>query len=84
LIWHWKVRRRVDWIRVFAMGVLPEYRARGIDALFYYHSIQAALKKGIKNAEMSWILENNDAMNRPIEFFGAQIYKTYRLYEKAL
>jgi hypothetical protein len=33
---------------------------------------------------MSWILENNDAMNRPIELFGAEVYKRYRVYEKIL
>jgi GNAT superfamily N-acetyltransferase len=64
--WHWKVRRSVDWVRVFALGVLPEYRARGVDALFYYESIKEALKKGVKFGEMSWILENNYPMNRPI------------------
>lgn len=82
--WHWKVRRKISWARVFTLGVLPEYRARGVDALFYYETAQAAMKKGIHFAEMSWILENNDAMNRPIEFFGAEIYKTYRFYEKVL
>lgn len=84
LIWNWKVRRKYNWVRVFALGVLPEYRGRGIDALFYYESIRAGLKKGIEFGEMSWILENNDPMNRPIEFMGAKIYKTYRFYEKML
>ncbi|MEA3351478.1 MAG: N-acetyltransferase [Chloroflexota bacterium] len=82
--WHWKVRRRISWVRVFALGVLPEYRALGIDALFYYHTALEAMKKGIQFAEMSWILENNDMMNRAIELMGAKIYKTYRFYEKAL
>lgn len=82
--WHWKVRRKFDWVRVFALGVLPEYRGRGVDALFYFESLKEALRKGIKFGEMSWILENNDPMNRPIKMMGAEIYKTYRFYEKAL
>jgi len=64
--------------------VLPEYRALGVDAMFYYETAKAALKKGLKFAEMSWILENNDDMNRPIEFFGAEVYRTHRFYEKPL
>ncbi|MGD2158904.1 MAG: hypothetical protein PVG14_14175 [Anaerolineales bacterium] len=84
LLWHWKARRTVTWLRVFAMGVLPEYRLRGVDALFYYETAQAALAKGIRHAEMSWILENNDMMNRGIQMMGGQVYKTYRFYEKAL
>ncbi|RME08449.1 MAG: hypothetical protein D6803_01245 [Anaerolineae bacterium] len=84
LLWHWKVRRRVTWARVLILGVLPEYRARGIDALFYYETAQAALRKGIQHAEMSWILENNEAISRPIRVMGGEIYKTYRFYEKEL
>jgi hypothetical protein len=84
LLWHWKARRTVTWLRVFAMGVLPEYRLRGVDALFYYETAQAALAKGIRYAEMSWILESNDMMNRGIQMMGGQVYKTYRFYEKTL
>lgn len=84
LVWQWKIRRKVSWIRVWALGVIPEYRKLGIDALFYYKTAQAALKKGIKMAEMSWILDNNDLMNKPIIAMGGEVYKTYRYYEKDL
>jgi hypothetical protein len=40
--------------------------------------------KGYKYAEMSWILESNDMMNRAIRSLGGTVYKTYRMYEKAL
>lgn len=84
LVWNWKILKKVSWVRVLVLGVIPEYRTLGIDALFYYKSAQAALKKGMKMAEMSWILDNNDKMNRPIIAMGAEVYKTYRFYEKAL
>lgn len=84
LVWNWKVRRQVTWSRVLILGVLPAHRARGVDALFYYETARAALKKGIKSAEMSWILENNDAISRPIRVMGGEVYKTYRFYEKKL
>jgi GNAT superfamily N-acetyltransferase len=82
--WHWKVRNQVDWIRVYALGVIPEYRKLGVDALFYYKTAQAAIDKGMVMAEMSWILDNNDLMNRPIVAMGGKVYKTYRFYEKVL
>jgi len=82
LIWHWKVRRKVDWLRIFAMGVLPEYRGAGVDALIYIETAKAAIKRGYKWAEMSWILENNEMMNRSIQMLGGKVYKTYRMYEK--
>lgn len=84
LFWHWKVRGRVDWLRVFALGVLPEFRGLGVDALMYLETAKNAARKGYRWAEMSWILENNDMMNRSIRLFGGEIYKTHRMYEKRL
>lgn len=40
--------------------------------------------KGIKEVEMSWILESNDAMKNIIDILGGRVSKRYRLYEKAL
>jgi GNAT superfamily N-acetyltransferase len=84
LAWHWKIRRKVDWLRVFALGVLPEHRGTGVDALMYIETAKAAIQRGYKWAEMSWILENNDMMNRSIKMLGGEVYKTYRMYEKKI
>jgi GNAT superfamily N-acetyltransferase len=79
LLWH---RRKVDAFRLMIMGVVPEYRALGIDAVFYVEAARAAFAKGYERCEMSWILESNDMMNRIVERLGGKIYKTYRIYEK--
>jgi GNAT superfamily N-acetyltransferase len=84
LLYHWKVRRRVEWVRVLALGVMPEFRGQGVDALLYYETGVNALRKGFRHAEMSWILEDNTMMNRAIRFFGGKVYKTYRMYHKEL
>jgi GNAT superfamily N-acetyltransferase len=84
LLWNWKVRRRVKWIRVFALGVLPEFRGQGVDALMYLETAKSGIRRGYQMAEMSWILENNMMMNRGIRFMGGEVYKTYRVYEKRL
>ncbi len=84
LVWHWKVKKQVSWVRVLVLGVIPEYRNLGIDALFYYKSARVALEKGMKMGEMSWILDNNEKMYRPIIAMGGEVYKTYRFYEKPL
>jgi len=80
-LWY---RRKVDGLRTLILGVVPEYRGMGIDALLYVESARAAFRKGYKRCEMSWILETNDMMNRIIERMGGEIYKTYRVYEKPL
>ena len=82
LFWNWKVRRKVEWLRVVALGVLPPYRAKGVDALMYLETAKRAAPKGYKWAEMSWILETNDMMNRSIRMLGGEVYKTYRMFEK--
>jgi GNAT superfamily N-acetyltransferase len=79
LLWH---RRKVDAFRLMIMGVIPEYRALGIDAVFYVEAARAAFAKGYERCEMSWILESNDMMNRIIERLGGKVYKTYRIYQK--
>jgi GNAT superfamily N-acetyltransferase len=77
-------QRKINWIRVWALGVLPEYRHRGVDAVLYYETVKAALAKGIYHIEGSWILEDNLDMNRVIVNLGGEVYKTYRVYEKEL
>jgi GNAT superfamily N-acetyltransferase len=77
-------RRKVKLIRMFAMGVVEEYRGRGVDALFYFETVKRAMAAGYTQGEASWILANNDMMNRAIAMMGAHVYKTYRIYEKAL
>jgi GNAT superfamily N-acetyltransferase len=80
-LWH---RRNIDAFRLMIMGVIPEYRALGIDAAFYVETARSAFAKGYERCEMSWILESNDMMNRIIERLGGRIYKTYRIYERPL
>ena len=77
-------RSKIDTARVFAMGIVPEYRKRGIDAVFYYETFREGVRKGYQRAELSLIVENNQPMRAVIEGLGAWIYKTYRIYEKRL
>ncbi len=71
-------------LRVITLGLKKNYRSFGIDAVFYYKCFETAMRKNYKWAEMSWILEDNMAMNRPLENMGAKVYKRYRLYDKTI
>jgi GNAT superfamily N-acetyltransferase len=84
LLWNWKVRRDIDWVRMFVLGTLPEYRGTGVDALMYMQFAENGLRKGYKQAEISWVVETNTMMVRTAELMGGEIYKTYRMYEKDL
>ncbi len=75
-------KSRIKIMRVFTLGVIPEYQYLGIGALLYYQTWLNGLKKGYQGAEMSWILEDNRQMNRAIQRIGGSVYKTYRIYDK--
>lgn len=77
-------RKKINGLRVIALGVLEEYRKIGIEACFYGSVMQKAQEKGIQQAEASWILEHNTLMNQGLINMAAQPYKKYRIYEKAI
>jgi hypothetical protein len=75
----------VDRIRVFLLGVLREYRGIGIFPLLWSElHRQVAAQTGYHWAELSWVLEDNADLNRPLEQYGAKRYKTYRIYQRSL
>lgn len=78
-------KKRINRVRVITMGIKKEFRKIGLETLLYKHN-HIAIKKNplIKNIEMSWILENNLEMNKPLIRMGGPAYKRYRLYEKAI
>jgi Acetyltransferase (GNAT) family len=75
--------RRADQARVMALGVRPEFRHRGIDALIYLDLLSEGLRVGCRRAELGWTLEDNRVMNRAIRM-GGRHHKTYRLYDLAI
>ncbi len=77
-------KKKVQGIRIFALGVIEGYRKRGIEAVLYGNVIKEYKARGLKYAEAGWILENNDMMNKALIDINGDPYKTYRLYEKAI
>ncbi len=77
-------KRKIDRVRVFALGVKPEYQHTGIAARFYVRHIETAAETGSPAGDQGWILETNEPMNRAMEGMGGKIVKRYRLYEKTL
>jgi hypothetical protein len=78
-------KRKIDRLRVFALGVKHDYRHTGVAAgLYLEHIKMAAQPDKIHWGEMGWILETNKPMNRAMEGMGGKIVKKYRLYERTL
>jgi len=81
LLWHTKIMNKVDRVRLITFGVVPEFQKKGIDSMLYMASYQEAKKQGLKDAELSWILETNELMRRGVEQMGAEAYRKYRIVE---
>lgn len=82
LLWHWKLRPKINRARVPLMGVIGEYRNKGADLLMYKHVLDALQRKPFKSIDCGWILETNADMVGVMEGMGFEIYKTHRIYQK--
>ena len=83
LLWRLK-KRSVTTARVPLMGVRKRHQGGLMGAAISFGMIDAirhALHRdGIRQVEMSWILESNQGMNSLIEAMGGRLYKRYRMY----
>jgi GNAT superfamily N-acetyltransferase len=77
-------RRKIDRVRVFALGVKREYQHTGVAARMYELHFDSAERTPQKGGETGWILETNKAMNRAMEGMGGKITRRYRFYERPL
>jgi GNAT superfamily N-acetyltransferase len=77
-------RRKIDRVRVFALGVKREYQHLGVAAALYKRHRETAEHMPQKGGQTGWILETNKSMNRAMEGMGGTIAATYRLYELGL
>jgi hypothetical protein len=84
LLWHTRIKRKINTVRTITMGVIPEFRKRGIDNVLTTETYFTGVPKGYVICEMSWVLEDNYMMNRIAEIWGAKLYKKYRIWEKKL
>ena len=81
ILWH---ARKISQMRVLTLGIHPEWRRRGVDALLYLELFRGGRAQGIDSGEFSWMLEENEEIRRPMERMGAGVYKRYRLYDASL
>ena len=77
--------KRTDWVNINGAGLLPEYRGSGGTAILYSEIFRSVRDSGqFKHAEIVQIGLENEAMQRDMENFGIDFYKTHRTYVKNL
>jgi len=77
-------RSRVRTVRVVTLGVKKPWRQSGIQSIMMADSLRFLLRKGYTGAEVSWLLEDNELVIGAVRLWGGRLYKTYRIYDKAL
>lgn len=87
LLWRLKVRYPTS-ARVPLMGVRRRYQESLLGPALAFMLIDAVrtpvARRGIREVEMSWILEDNMRIRNIIESIGGTVYKRYRIYGKKL
>jgi len=87
LLWRLKVAG-LSSARVPLMGVRRKHAGTMIGSLLAFLIMGAIQREaralGLRQIEMSWVLEDNGPMRRIAEAIGGRAYKTYRIYEKSL
>ncbi len=65
------------------MGVLPEFRNKGIAPVFYFESLRRGKRKYV-GGEISWVQDINEEITKTAALMKVERYKTYRIYEKPI
>lgn len=87
LLWRLKVKRPTT-ARVALMGVRKCFQRSALGTALAFMLIDAVrgygIRRGVREVELSWILEDNKPMRNMLTMIGGTPYKCYRIYEKAL
>lgn len=71
-------------VRAAILGVLPQYRHRGLDSFMIDYLITTMMIKGYESADISMIHEGNTAMLKIVtKVIGAELSGRYRVYGTA-
>ena len=76
--------KKIKTVRVLTLGIKLPYRQSGVQSIMMADSLRFLLSKGYTGSEVSWLLEDNELVIGAVRLWGGQLYKTYRIYEKAL
>jgi len=76
--------RKSKQLNLLLGGIDPEYQGRGLDVMMGIKLIESAKRAGKTVMDSHLELENNLKVRAEMEKMGGQVYKRYRIYQKAL
>jgi GNAT superfamily N-acetyltransferase len=81
ILWHWKIRSKINRIRFMLMGVEEGYRGIGVESAMFAEAYRSAVSMGWQYGDGGWVLETNEPMHRLVDAYNGKIYKRYRFYQ---
>jgi GNAT superfamily N-acetyltransferase len=79
----WKLRmKKLTRSRILLLGVLPEWRGKGIDSALYHWIWSKTAERGIGWGEASWLLEDNHGIIQGLTKAGFTPYQTFRILDR--
>lgn len=77
-------RQKTDWANVNGVGLLPQYRGLGANAVLYTELRDTVAAHGFKHVDIVQINETNFNSRSDLETMGADWYKRHRHYKYEL
>lgn len=84
VLWHWKLRPKINRVRLPLGGIKAEYRPSGVALVLAFHFFEAFLAGEWSEIDGGWILEDNEMMNGVMHQFNVPQNRHYRMYQKSL
>ncbi len=73
-------RQKTDWVNVNGLGLLPQYRGLGANAMLYTELRDTILAHGFKHIDIVQVNETNFNSRSDMETMGIEWYKRHRHY----
>ena len=74
--------RRTEWVDINGLGLLPEHRGLGANAILYTELAKTLQQFKFKHADIVQVGEENSKSLAEMETLGVKWYKRHRLYQR--
>lgn len=78
------IRGKTDTVDLLLVAVLPEYQAKGVNALIFNDLLLGYIENGYKYAESNPELESNENVQKQWEYFERRQHRRRRAWKKAI
>lgn len=78
------IRGKTDTVDLLLVAVLPEYQAKGVNALIFNDLLPGYIDSGYKYAESNPELESNENVQKQWEYFERRQHRRRRAWKKAI